>query len=75
MSGAIAEAAPVKPDQIPLARGRSSALKLDWMMARHAGIMSGAGADKRVHPGATAHSTDAAANPTTPVGKTGRRPN
>ena len=80
-NGAVSEATPVKPDQIPTARDRSSGLKLDWMIARLAGSIrappmpwSERAPMSASMPGAMAHSTDAPANPATPVRKTRRRP-
>ena len=80
--GPTAAATPDRPDQAPMARGRSSGLKLASRMARLAGVSSAPPIPWATRPstsaasfGASAHATDATAKTTTPVWNTRLRPN
>ena len=80
-NGPIAVATPPRPDHAPIARARSCAANVAWIIARLPGVSSAAptpcsaraamssGAD-----GASPHSSDASANHTTPITNTRRRP-
>ena len=79
--GPMAPATPPSPDQVPIARPRSSAQKLDWMMDRLPGTRSAPPMPWSVRAamstpsvGETAQSSDAALNQTTPIRNTRRRP-
>ena len=81
-NGASAPATPLNAAQAPTALALSVAAKLDWMMARLAGVTSAPPMPCSVRaaisawmPGASAQSTEAAVNHTEPMTKTRRRPN
>ena len=81
-NGPTAEATPLRPDQAPMARARSCGRKLASRMARLPGVSSAPptpctmrAATSRGALGATAHSSEAAANTTMPSWKMRLRPN
>ena len=81
-SGPAAVARPPRPDQAPMARGRSSARNEAWRMARLAGASSAAptpwstrAATSHPAEGAKPHRADATANQATPMENTRARPN
>ena len=81
-NGPIAPATPPSPDQAPMARGRSSAANVDWMMASEPGVSSAPpmpcsarAAISTPMLGARPHSADESANQVTPMRNTRRRPN
>ena len=81
-NGATAPAMPPRPDQAPIARPRSVPLNVAWMMASDPGVSSAPPTPWNARAalstpivGATAHSSDATANQTTPTRNTRRRPN
>ena len=81
-NGATAPAMPPRPDQAPIARPRSVPLNVDWMIASDPGVSSAPPTPWNARAalstpivGATAHSSDATANQTTPTRNTRRRPN
>ena len=81
-NGPIAVMIPPSPDHAPIAAARSSGTKLASRIARLPGVSNAApspcsarAAMSTVVFGATAQSSDAPANHTTPVRNTRRRPN
>jgi hypothetical protein len=80
-NGPAAEATPASPDQAPTARARSSGANDAWMSAKDPGVSSAPPMPCRMRAatsqpivGASAHSSEAAANHTTPIRNTRRRP-
>lgn len=81
MNGPTAAATPPSPDQAPTARARSSGWKTAWISASEPGVSSAPptpwsarAAISTPASGARPHSSEAAANHTTPITKTRRRP-
>src|SRR6185437_15223736 len=76
-NGPIAPATPPSPDQAPMARGRSSGLNVDWMMASEPGVSSAPpmpcsarAAMSTPMSGATPQISEASANQITPMRNT-----
>ena len=81
MNGPTAVATPPNPDQVPMARARSSGWNDAWIMARLPGVSNAPPMPCRARapisqaaPGARPHRSDADANHTAPTTKTRRLP-
>ena len=80
-NGPTAPATPPRPDQVPMALGRSSAANVAWMIASEPGVSSAPpmpcstlAAMSTPMSGARPHRAEARANQITPITKTLRRP-